>query len=64
MNYIKIDVSTVAIGLCASMGAFLPAAGKKGKRLSLSNSEIMIHQVLGGTEGMASDIKIQAERIL
>lgn len=64
MNYIKSDVSTVAIGLCASMGAFLLAAGTKGKRLSLPNSEIMIHQVLGGAEGMASDIKIHAERIL
>lgn len=64
MNYIKSDVSTVAVGLCASMGAFLLAAGKKGKRLSLPNSEIMIHQVLGGAQGMASDIKIHAERIL
>ncbi len=64
MNYITSDVSTVAVGMCASMAAVLLAAGAHNKRLSLSNSEIMIHQVLGGTEGMASDIKIQAERIL
>ncbi len=64
MNYIKSDVSTVSIGLCASMAAIILAAGKKGKRLSLPNSEIMIHQVLGGVEGKASDVKIQAERIL
>ncbi len=64
INYIKSDVSTVGIGLCASMGAVLLAAGTKGKRLSLPNCEIMIHQVLGGAEGKASDIKIQAERIL
>lgn len=64
MNYIKSDVSTVATGLCASMAAVLLAAGAKGKRLSLKNSEIMIHQVIGGTQGQASDIKIQAERIL
>lgn len=64
MNYIKSDVSTVATGLCASMAAVLLAAGAKGKRLSLKNSEIMIHQVLGGTQGQATDIKIQAERIL
>ena len=64
MNYIKSDVSTVATGLCASMAAIILAAGTKGKRLSLKNSEIMIHQVLGGTKGQASDIKIQAERIL
>ena len=64
MNYIKSDVSTVSVGLCASMGAVILASGTKGKRLSLPNSEIMIHQVLGGTEGRASDIKIHAERIL
>ncbi len=64
INYIKSDVSTVAVGLCASMAAIILAAGTKGKRLSLKNSEIMIHQVIGGTQGQASDIKIQAERIL
>jgi len=64
MNYIKSDVSTVATGLCASMAAIILAAGTKGKRYSLKNSEIMIHQVLGGAQGQASDIKIQAERIL
>lgn len=64
MNYIKSDISTVATGLCASMAAIILAAGTKGKRLSLKNSEIMIHQVLGGTQGQATDIKIQAERIL
>ncbi len=64
MNYIKSDVSTVGIGLCASMGAILLAAGSNGKRLILPNTEVMIHQVLGGTEGKASDIKIHAERIL
>ncbi len=64
MNYIKSDVATVATGLCASMAAVILAAGAKGKRLSLANSEIMIHQVLGGTQGQATDIKIQAERIL
>ena len=64
MNYIKSDISTVATGLCASMGAIILAAGTKGKRLSLPNSEIMIHEVLGGMKGQATDIKIQAERIL
>ncbi len=64
MNYIKSDISTVATGLCASMAAIILAAGTKGKRYSLKNSEIMIHQVLGGASGQASDIKIQAERIL
>lgn len=64
MNYIKSDIQTVATGLCASMAAIILAAGTKGKRLSLKNSEIMIHQVLGGTQGQATDIKIQAERIL
>ncbi|MDD2505484.1 MAG: ATP-dependent Clp protease proteolytic subunit [Bacilli bacterium] len=64
INYIDSDVATVATGLCASMAAIILAAGTKGKRLSLKNSEIMIHQILGGTKGQASDIKIQAERIL
>ena len=64
MNYIKCDVSTICVGLAASMGAFLLAAGAKGKRYALENSEIMIHQPLGGAQGQASDIKIQAEHIL
>ena len=64
MQYIKCDVSTICIGLAASMGAFLLAAGTKGKRYALKNSEIMIHQPLGGAQGQASDIKIQAEHIL
>lgn len=64
MNYIKCDVSTICIGLAASMGAFLLAAGAKGKRYALKNSEIMIHQPLGGAQGQASDIKIAAEHIL
>ena len=64
MQYINCDVSTICVGLAASMGAFLLAAGKKGKRSALPNSEIMIHQPSGGTQGQASDIKIQAERIL
>lgn len=64
INYIKSDVSTVGIGLCASMGAFLLASGTKGKRLILPNTEVMIHQVLGGAKGMASDVKIHAERII
>ena len=64
MNYIKCDVSTVCIGMAASMGAFLLAAGAKGKRLALPNSEIMIHQPLGGARGQASDIQIQAEQII
>lgn len=64
MNYIKCDVSTICIGLAASMGAFLLSAGTKGKRYALANSEIMIHQPLGGAQGQASDIKIQAEHIL
>lgn len=64
MNFIKCDVSTICIGMAASMGAFLLAAGQKGKRYALPNSEIMIHQPLGGTQGQASDIKIQAEHIL
>ncbi|MFH1745261.1 MAG: ATP-dependent Clp endopeptidase proteolytic subunit ClpP [bacterium] len=64
MQYIKSDVSTICIGMAASMGAFLLASGAKGKRFALPNSEIMIHQVMGGTEGQASDIKIRAEHIL
>lgn len=64
MNFIKCDVSTVCIGMAASMGAFLLSAGAKGKRFALPNSEIMIHQPLGGAKGQASDIKIQAELIL
>ena len=64
MQFIKCDVSTICIGMAASMGSFLLAAGTKGKRLALPNSEIMIHQPLGGTKGQASDIKIQAEHIL
>ena len=64
MNYIKCDVSTICIGLAASMGSFLLAAGTKGKRLALPNSEIMIHQPLGGAKGQASDIKIQADHIV
>jgi len=64
MQYIKPDVSTICIGMAASMGAFLLAAGEKGKRLALPNSEIMIHQPLGGTQGQATDIEIHAKRIL
>ena len=64
MQYIKCDVSTICVGLAASMGSFLLAAGAKGKRLALPNSEIMIHQPLGGARGQASDIKIQADHIL
>lgn len=64
MNYIKCDVSTICIGMAASMGAFLLSSGAKGKRLALPNSEIMIHQPLGGAKGQASDIKIQADLIL
>ena len=64
MNFIKCDVSTICVGMAASMGAFLLAAGAKGKRLALPNSEIMIHQPLGGAQGQAADIKIQAEHIL
>ncbi len=64
MNFIKCDVSTICIGMAASMGAFLLAAGTKGKRLALPNSEIMIHQPLGGMQGQASDIKIHADHIL
>ncbi len=64
IQYIRPDVSTIAIGMAASMGAFLLAAGTKGKRFALPNSEIMIHQPLGGTHGQASDIEIHAKRIL
>ncbi len=64
MQYIKSDVSTICVGMAASMGAFLLAAGAKGKRKALPNSEIMIHQPLGGTRGQATDIAIHAERIL
>ena len=64
MNYIKCDVSTICIGLAASMGAFLLSSGTKGKRYALKNSEIMIHQPLGGAQGQASDIKIQADHII
>lgn len=64
MQYIKPDVSTICVGMAASMGAFLLAAGAKGKRYALPNAEIMIHQPLGGTKGQATDIAIHAERIL
>jgi len=64
MQYIKPDVSTICIGIAASMGAVLLTAGAHGKRFSLPNSEVMIHQVLGGTQGQASDIQIHAERII
>lgn len=64
MQFIKPDVSTICIGMAASMGAFLLAAGQKGKRYTLPNSEVMIHQPLGGAEGQASDIEIRAKRIL
>lgn len=63
MNFIRPDVSTICVGMAASMGAFLLAAGAKGKRISLPNSEIMIHQPLGGAQGQATDIVIQAEHI-
>ncbi len=64
MQYIKCDVSTICIGMAASMGAFLLSAGTKGKRFALPNSEIMIHQPLGGMQGQATDIKIHADRII
>ena len=64
MQYIKPDVSTVCIGMAASMGAFLLAAGEKGKRFALPNSEVMIHQPLGGAQGQATEIEIAARRIL
>ena len=64
MNFVKSDISTIGIGMCASMGAFLLSSGKKGKRYSLPNTEIMIHQPLGGAQGQATEIKIAAEHIL
>lgn len=64
MNFIKCDVKTICVGMAASMGAFLLSSGTKGKRFALPSSEIMIHQPLGGAQGQASDIKIQAEHIL
>ena len=64
MNYIRSDVSTICIGLAASMAAFLLSSGAKGKRYALANSEVMIHQPLGGAQGQASDIKIMADHIL
>ena len=64
MNYIKCDVSTICIGLAASMGAFLLSSGAKGKRYALPNAEVMIHQPLGGAQGQASDIAIHAQQIL
>lgn len=64
MNFIKCDVSTICVGICASMGAFLLAGGQKGKRYALPNSEIMIHQPLGGGQGQATDISIMANRLL
>ena len=64
MQYIKCDVSTICMGMAASMGAFLLAGGKKGKRLALPNAEVMIHQPSGGAQGQASDIKIVADQIL
>lgn len=64
MQYIKPDVSTICIGMAASMGAFLLSSGAKGKRIALPNSEIMIHQPSGGSQGQATDIQIQAEHIL
>ncbi len=64
MNFVKADVSTICVGIAASMGSLLLSAGAKGKRFALPNAEIMIHQVLGGTEGQASDIEIQAKHIL
>ena len=64
MNYVKCDVSTICMGLAASMGAFLLSSGAKGKRLALPNSEIMIHQPSGGAKGQATEIQIVAENIL
>lgn len=64
MNYIKSDVNTIGVGLCASMGAFLLSSGKKGKRYSLPNAEIMIHQPIGGASGQATEIRIVADRII
>jgi len=64
MQYVKPDIMTICVGTAASMGAILLSAGKKGKRIALPNSEIMVHQVMGGAEGQATDIKIRAEHIL
>lgn len=64
MQYVKCDVSTICIGMAASMGAFLLSAGTKGKRIALPNAEIMIHQPLGGTQGQTTDMKIHVERML
>lgn len=64
MNFIKSDVSTICVGIAASMGALILSSGQKGKRFSLPNSEVMIHQVMGGAEGQASDIAINAKHIL
>ena len=64
MKYIRCDVSTICIGMAASMGAFLLSSGAKGKRYALPNSEIMIHQVLGGSQGQASDVEIQTKQLL
>ena len=64
MNYVKCDVSTICVGMAASMGAFLLAGGAKGKRFALPNAEIMIHQPLGGAQGQATDIKISADHII
>ena len=64
MNFIKADVVTICVGMCASMGAFLLSSGCKGKRMSLENGEVMIHQPLGGVKGQASDIQIHADRII
>lgn len=64
MRYVKSDVSTICVGMAASMAAVLLASGTAGKRFALPNAEVMIHQIMGGTEGQASDIKIRAERIL
>ena len=64
MQYVKPEISTICVGMAASMGAFLLSAGQKGKRFALSNAEIMIHQPLGGVQGQAEDIKIHAEWIL
>lgn len=64
MNFVRSDVSTICVGIAASMGALILSSGKKGKRFSLANSEVMLHQVMGGTEGQASDIAINAKHIL
>ncbi|MFA6322539.1 MAG: ATP-dependent Clp endopeptidase proteolytic subunit ClpP [Candidatus Buchananbacteria bacterium] len=64
MQYVKPDIQTICVGMAASMGAFLLAAGAPGKRIALPNAEIMIHQVMGGAEGQATDVKIRAEQIL